>query len=189
MTALNTNFFLAVPLPDSVRMFMERRALQLKSELPFKSWTRPGDYHITLVFLGKGGFKQINQLKKELVPVIGRHSAYRITVDQIGTFGKKQQPRVLWAGVSADEAMDDLQRDLHNRCADLGFNLDDRPFKPHITLARKWDSQAELDPSKLGNTIDFDHEKGSWVANEVALYQTHPNQIPQYQALKLFSLR
>lgn len=189
MTALDSNFFLAVPLPDYVRTLLEQRALQLQSALPFKSWVRPGDYHITLVFLGKSGFKQINQLKTEMSRVVQRHSAFRVTIDKIDIFGKKTQPRVLWAGVSADEAMYDLQRDLQQTCARLGFDLDDRPFKPHITLARKWEGEDALDLSTLEKNMAFDNEIDSFVVKEMALFQSNPKQIPQYQALKLLSLQ
>lgn len=189
MNALNQHFFLALPLPDFMCTYLERQALQLQSEFPFKQWVRPSDYHITLVFLGAGGFKQINRLKQELGRVVRRHSATQITIDKLGTFGKRQQPRVLWAGISVDETMYNLQQELHQTCSDLGFELDQRPYKPHITLAKKWAGQDELDSARLENAIHFDDKRNSWVAKEVALYQTHPRQIPQYQVLKLFSLR
>lgn len=188
MSAPNKNFFLALPLPDFVRKLLEERAHQLRSEYSFKSWVSSADYHITLVFLGKEVFGDIKSFGKELSPVITHHPTFRIGLGRIGTFGKKGKPSVLWNGVRADKTMYDLQRDLHKKCTDLGFDLDDRPFHPHITLARKWNSTEKLDPSKLESNINGDEGTRSWTASEVVLYRSQPNTSPKYQVAERFPL-
>lgn len=188
MNASNPHYFLAVPLPDHVRRALGWWAEQLQARLPFKQWPHPQDYHITLAFLGASGFKQINQLKKEIGTVIQNHSSFPLSLDVPGTFGRSGQPSVLWAGVSSDGALYSLQRDIHKACQSAGFELDKRPYKPHITLAKRWMSQVGLDENELDKIVQPDDKKVGWNARDIVLYQIHPKRVPKYQPLKIFSL-
>src|SRR5699024_10771345 len=100
MNKLNTNYFLAVPLPESIQKRIRQHAIKLEQKYAFKSWVSFGDYHITLVFLGKIDPGYLNRLEDELAPTVEQHPTFRITVDRIGTFGKEDRPRVLWNGVA-----------------------------------------------------------------------------------------
>lgn len=183
----NTNFFLAVPLPSTVQEFLHRRALQLHSRYPFKSWVSFGDYHITLVFLGKMSDDKLHQLQEELTPVIASHADFNITINRLGTFGKNRHPSVLWYGITGNKEIHDLQSDMHRKCVEHGFDLDDRPYSPHITLARKWNGQGKFILPELGNPSDMD-EACSWMADEVVLFQSHPGKTPMYQVVERFKL-
>lgn len=180
------NFFLAIPLPDSVQTFLSGRASKLQKSYSFKTWAPLADYHITLIFLGKGISKCWDELEKELTPVIARYPAFRITLAGIGTFGKKQRPNVLWNGVTADEDLYRLHRDVHKKCSDFGLDLDERPFHPHITLARKWNHAEKLDPSRLHNVLVTGEDGCSWMADKVVLYRSSPNKVPKYRVVTDF---
>ena len=53
-----------------------------------------------------------------------------------GAFPNFRKPRVVWAGVDPDPRLELLQHDLEARCAALGYEVEGRPFRPHLTLAR-----------------------------------------------------
>jgi RNA 2',3'-cyclic 3'-phosphodiesterase len=60
--------------------------------------------------------------------------------------------------------------------------LDKRPFRPHITVARKWIGDhpfsiklVQQTPSK---TMDW-----TFQADTVTLYRTHMNRLPKYEAV------
>ncbi|HEU5139692.1 MAG TPA: RNA 2',3'-cyclic phosphodiesterase [Bacillales bacterium] len=179
------HFFIAVPLPDPVRKVLHREAEQLRGRVPYKQWPHPEDYHITLAFLGGAGFHKINELKKTVGLAVKDCDPSELTLNGLGTFGKKDQPRVLWAGVSADQKLFDLQNQVYEACVSVGFELDKRPYKPHITLAKKWKTNEKLDRGIL-NEVTV--EPLSWEVNGIVLYQIHPRRIPKYQPLKILPL-
>jgi len=182
------NYFLAVSLPQFIQKRIHQYAVKLEQKYPFKSWVSLGDYHITLVFLGKIDTGYLTELEQELSPVIEQHPAFHITVDRIGSFGKEEQPRVLWNGVVANKTLHMLQGDLYRKCAEFAFHLDERPFRPHITLARKWNGRVKLKPSELEGKFNMGAKACSWTANEVVLYRSRSKQTPMYQQVYKFSL-
>ncbi|HET7521815.1 MAG TPA: RNA 2',3'-cyclic phosphodiesterase [Bacillales bacterium] len=178
------HFFLAVPLPAHVREILERQAGQLRAKLPYKVWPHPQDYHITLVFLGAAGFQKVNEIKQRVAQTAKCCSSFTATLNGLGTFGKRKQPRVLWAGVSAGEELYDLQNKVAGACRSAGFETDARPYKPHITLAKTWAGTEVLDEKIFLSGP----ESVSWKVEEMALYQTHLRRNPKYQPLKIFPL-
>ena len=54
----------------------------------------------------------------------------------IGAFPNFRRPRVVWMGVSPEPKLELLHHDVEAAAAKLGFEMDGRPFRPHLTLAR-----------------------------------------------------
>jgi 2'-5' RNA ligase len=128
--------FIGLPLPqvyqDALGEIRRELARGLRSKL---TWTRPGNWHATLKFLG-----EVEQARAmELAAALGelRFEVFSLRAGGAGFFPDIRRPRVFWAGLAegAEEgarlaaAMDDL-------CAGLGFEREGRPFKAHLTLAR-----------------------------------------------------
>jgi 2'-5' RNA ligase len=58
-----------------------------------------------------------------------------------GTFGPHSAPRVLWVGLGGDvPALLALQSRLTDGLRNDAFPVEERPFSPHITLARRRDT-------------------------------------------------
>jgi 2'-5' RNA ligase len=54
----------------------------------------------------------------------------------VGAFPNFRRARVVWMGVESDPRLELLHHDLEVACGDAGFEVEGRPFRPHITLAR-----------------------------------------------------
>ncbi|MBU8905260.1 RNA 2',3'-cyclic phosphodiesterase [Desertibacillus haloalkaliphilus] len=188
MTNQKTHFFLALPLAIDVRESLARWSQQLAENVRFKTWVHPADLHITLAFLGHAEFPAINALKKQLTPVIAGHQSFSLAVDQLGTFGSKTSPRILWAGLNYDQALLDLQRDVRDVCNEIGFQLDQRPYRPHITLARRWLGDERFTNDELMKSMRPHDGVYEWQVREAVLYQTHMRRTPKYQPLTIFQL-
>lgn len=184
MSTATPHVFLAISLPPQVRQALHEQSRHIRGKLPYRTWPHPEDYHITLVFLGSADFGQIAELKQTVAPAVKRCSPFNIALNGIGTFGKKQQPRVLWAGVSAGRQLYDLQREVVRACRSAGFHPDERPYKPHITLAKKWTGQSTLDRTILTRRP----ANVSWSVRDIVLYRIHPGKQPKYEPLKIFPL-
>jgi 2'-5' RNA ligase len=90
--------------------------------------------HLTLVFLG--------EVAKEYQPAIAaivrratRRPGFVLTLDRVGSF---RRARVAWAGPSIEPPdLMELQAQLEGELRTAGFALEERPYRPHVTLARK----------------------------------------------------
>lgn len=185
MSESPAHFFLAVSLPSHMREVLRQRADLLKNRVDYKQWPDPQDYHITLAFLGAVEPGKISELKPVVLKAASQCAPFSISLNEWGTFGKQDQPRVLWAGVSAEQGLYDLQKMVCDACRSVGFELDTRPYRPHITLAKKWKGNGKLDKSALGTEI----ESASWQVKDIVLYQTHLRGTPKYEPVKFFPLR
>jgi len=131
--------FLAVPAdPD----WLESAALlsaHLKSSLPRASWTRRDAWHLTLKFLGEIPREAADRLAEELAPIAEAAPALRLESGGAVVFPPRGRPRVLGLGFapSADlEALCFLAASAETALRRAGLPPEDRPFHPHVTLAR-----------------------------------------------------
>lgn len=101
-------------------------------------WVPPEQWHITLVFCGEVEERVVPELRTRLARAAGRTPALSLRLTGAGTFPRQAaKARVLWVGL--DGEVRELSR-LAERCAAAarrcGIAIEDRPFRPHLTLAR-----------------------------------------------------
>ncbi len=131
--------FFAVELPEEVQAALGR----LHSNDPGRDyrWTDPALMHVTLAFLG-----QQPQDRLDLLRSVGKTAAAMskqggLKLGQPGTFGPRRAPRVLWVGLDGDLfALQMLHSNLNAGLKLAGFDVEDRAYSPHITLARRRES-------------------------------------------------
>ena len=92
-------------------------------------------YHITLAFIGESD--RLAEIKAVLDGV--NVSPFDISLEGIGSFGS-----TYYVAVTPTTVLCDMQRELCKRLRKQGFDIENRPFKPHITLARRY--KADMSP-------------------------------------------
>lgn len=118
---------------------------------PLRAASRPG-WHITLGFYGDGDDPAARAAV--LTAALTGLTAPRLRLHGCGTF-----PGVGWAGVQADQA-------LHRLALAAGAEAE-RPYTPHLTLARWRHEEQEAGSAALQVLRDYDSQW--WVATEVVL--------------------
>jgi RNA 2',3'-cyclic 3'-phosphodiesterase len=184
-----THYFLAVRLPDSTKDSLKKTCENLQKSLSFGRWVHPQDFHITLAFLGFANENQLASIKDLVPEYIQNEKAFALSISHLGTFGRKEQPRIFWAGVNESEVLQNLQQKIYLTCGNAGFQLEKRPFHPHITLARKWSGEESFQPAKLEQNNTFRKNPIEFQVTEVVLYKTNLLQTPKYENLITFSLQ
>ncbi|MBQ4899196.1 RNA 2',3'-cyclic phosphodiesterase [Paenibacillus sp. Marseille-P2973] len=180
--------FIAVPLPKSIKEAISAWTEPRKSDLAFSKWVHPSDYHITVQFLGDISPTRINDLQANLESITEGQKAFELNAREVGFFGRASNPRVLWAGVEGDmEHLKALQSAVAEGNRKLGFIPEDRPYSPHITLARKYAEDRRLSPEQLSGT-GSPPEFGSWTADAIVVYRTRMNKSPMYEEVGRISL-
>ena len=93
----------------------------------------PGNYHITLRYLGPLTREQ--QACAERVADRLRGEDFRLTLDRVGYWAG---PRVAWLGTGqVPAALERLVEALESGLEACGFEPERRPFQPHLTFLRK----------------------------------------------------
>jgi len=132
---LNMRAFLAIDLPETVRVALRQQQATFRAVSPDGRWTRPEGIHLTLKFLGEISDQQVTQALnalKELRPF----ETFATEVKGFGFFPDARRPRVFWAGVATSPNLVALAEQAEHAMEKLGFVREDRPFTPHLTLAR-----------------------------------------------------
>lgn len=98
------------------------------------------NWHVTLAFLGETARERRRAFEAAAESVAA--SPFDLTLDRLGYF---HRPRVLWLGAdTVPEHLAALHADLNALLAEQGFEPDRRPFKAHLTLARKMPPPGDL---------------------------------------------
>jgi RNA 2',3'-cyclic 3'-phosphodiesterase len=135
--------FLAInPLPDVRRAVIEATS-QLRDAAPGLAWVDEPRLHLTLKFLGEQPETAVAPLADALDRVAARHRAFAVEVEEVGAFPNFRRARVVWMGVHREPRLELLHHDVEVACEQLGFALEGRAFRPHLTLARVRDRATE----------------------------------------------
>lgn len=132
--------------------------LSYKSERDIK-WVKKGNLHLTLQFIGDTSEPNIEKLKNLASNI--DFSPFQIKPVKLGAFPYLGKPRVIWVGVKEDSnRLMKLQKDVQDISLTIGAKQDDKPYHPHITLARVKGrlSSDYLDSLKKHKDIEFEEQ-------------------------------
>lgn len=129
--------FIALGISDEVRRAAAKLQRAIRETGAQVSCPAPENLHFTVAFLGATPPSLIGELSARLDAVAREIPAFELEVCGVGFFGPPHAPRVVWAGVAGVPPA--LVR-LHEACQkillELKFSIEDRPFRPHLTLGR-----------------------------------------------------
>lgn len=132
-----TRTFLAIELPDVARAALTRERDALAREFPAIRWVNPASIHLTLAFLGEIDGEALQAATDAAQEAARTARPFSLAITGLGSFGSLRAPRVVWAGVTGEvAALQRLQATLVDALARRGFPREERPFSPHLTLAR-----------------------------------------------------
>jgi 2'-5' RNA ligase len=131
--------FCAIDLSVGVRASLIGQIKRLREAVPYAqaSWSRAENTHLTLKFLGEIQTSKLSRLSNAVSRAVAGAASFQVKVEETGVFPKPTAPRVLWIGVKDESGkLAKLQSRLEEECSREGFATEDRPFHPHLTIAR-----------------------------------------------------
>jgi len=126
--------FAAVDIPAEVTHALDALISQLRPAARIK-WSPASNLHITTKFIGEWPDARLHELN-EALRALPRRRPIPIEVRELGFFPNSRSPRVFWAGVHAPAELGELARETDAALHRLGVEREQRPFSPHLTLAR-----------------------------------------------------
>ncbi|MBV6469893.1 RNA 2',3'-cyclic phosphodiesterase [Nitrospirales bacterium NOB] len=179
--------FLAVALPATIRRALSTLQQDLKQRLdPVAgrqvrlSWVRPDAMHLTLRFLGDTPEDVIDLLRLGVEEAAQGQRAVTVPLQRLGAFPRPQQPRVLWVGPSESwergpeaQRLAALHRAVEVCCRSAGFAPEERPFSPHLTVARIKEGERQAGQALAqGAVLDRPVELGELPVDAILLMKS-----------------
>ena len=168
--------FVAIEVPKPVQALLKPVQIHLQSEIRKASWTKSGNFHLTLKFLGDVHSEAIDAVSEAVENVAATQPRFSIEFGGIGAFPTFARPRVIWIGVKHGAAtVSHLAKAVNLQLKSLGFPTDNR-FHPHLTLGRL---RSPMNLQRLKSILrKYDTIDGTTVSvNEITVMQSqlHPN--------------
>jgi RNA 2',3'-cyclic 3'-phosphodiesterase len=176
--------FIGIPLAASVIEQLEKVSMRHRVEKDGLRWSTPESWHITLQFLGSTSDIQYECVVARLRAL---HSApVPIELDELGFFDRAG---IFFAGVALTPELLALQRQVTAATLPCGFTPEERPYHPHITLARSKGRRNAVGLDTLKAKIRHQPKFSRFVAEEFLLYEsfTRPTG-SQYETRERFHL-
>jgi len=126
--------FVGIDLDDEIRTKIARLLEGVRGFAADVHWVRPESLHITLKFIGEQKPEQVVAITERLQLVEGKRAEVRFA--GYGFFPTAKAPRVFWIGIQAGPELVELASGVDSALAELQIPREERPFSPHLTLAR-----------------------------------------------------
>ncbi|MDD4569283.1 MAG: RNA 2',3'-cyclic phosphodiesterase [Tepidanaerobacteraceae bacterium] len=122
----------------------------------FKTYTSKGTFtyrenlHLTLVFLGEVNVSKIDRIKAAMdrIPSL----PFTITMRGISHFSRFGGD-IYWVGIDKNKDLIDIYKRLSDELTSMGFAIDKREFKPHLTLGRRIIAKDTFDENQFSDSI------------------------------------
>ena len=182
--------FIAITPPATIQQKVTevREAFQ-HSNLPWR-WVRAEHIHLTLKFFGNVPMERISAIAQAMERASHEQTAFPLRATSLGCFPHASRPRVLWIGLDdPSQALGPLYERLTSACLSLGFPAEERPFHPHLTLARV---QNKGPSNQLFSTLDRHQNRGfgEFLVTRIYLYKSQINRGgPAYTILRSMALQ
>lgn len=179
--------FVAVWPPPGVVDELRAALAEVSAAARQLRWTLPQQWHLTLAFLGEVADDRRPDLERRLARVAARHHPVALRLSGAGQFGD----RVLVAKLAGDlPAIKRLAASAGAAARRAGIPVPDRPYRPHLTLARTGTAGAgELRPL-AAQLAAFD--SAPWTATELDLVHSRlgrgPGRRAEYQTVASWPL-
>ncbi len=121
--------FVGIEFPPELKL----RLSLLQSGVTGAKWVDPGNFHLTLRFIGEVDEGTAADVDETLLRLKAR--PFSLQLAGAGVFGNGK-PRQLWIGVDREPALSTLQSKIEQALIRAGLPPEPRKFAPHVTLAR-----------------------------------------------------
>ena len=162
--------FIALQLPPALVEHLKRVSAQLQGLDLQGRFVRPESVHLTLKFLGDIEESRVDRFAARIEHCCQQCEAFELEAGGVGVFPNLKRPRVVWVGLRAGRELTELHRCLEDSLSQEGFEADQRPFHPHLTLLRL---KSQRNAAKLASFIDrAAHQSLKFPVKEVHLFQS-----------------
>lgn len=128
--------FVALPCPPGLNGEIEAALCDWRRLDAAVKWADPSKLHLTLRFLGEASPEKLRALHRRLRESAAASAPILYCTGPTGAFPGWNRPRVLWLGLEDSGSLGRLAESVESAARAAGFESEERPFRPHLTLGR-----------------------------------------------------
>ncbi|WP_075620106.1 RNA 2',3'-cyclic phosphodiesterase [Paenisporosarcina indica] len=177
------HYFIGFKIPEKEAQQLDHVRSTWNLQATHKVIPHSSDLHITLLYLGAVEDETMQRLSERLTDLQETCTSFDLTINGIASFGSHRNPRVVYVSVEEESKLKLLQTNVKMIAESLNFKVDQKPFVPHITLAKKWIGKEDL------NMEDKQVDQMNFMIKQFSIYSIHPQKIPSYHAIKTIELK
>jgi len=163
--------FVGIAVDERVRQRVAEVQEQLTKSLAPIRWVAKENLHLTLKFLGPVQETRVAPITDTLAKALSNQECVCLSVNGLGVFPSMRRARILWAGLLG-QGLERLAQCVEEQLEPLGFERENRPFQPHLTLGR-WRVPAK-DQAAIRAALGQHehHDFGDFSVDHVNLFQS-----------------
>ena len=165
--------FLAIAPPDGLNREIARLQGRLQRIVTGNiRWVKPEGLHLTLKFFGDVSAMEVEQISAACGQAAAADAPFTLSLRGLGTFPSAKRPRVVYLEMEGDtKRLTVFQAKLEKKLSEMSFPREERPFLPHLTLAR---IKTLSEPDSLLRELSASsaYEAGQFTASELCLFKS-----------------
>lgn len=172
---MNHRVFLAIDIPQNIISAIQKKQQEMKLHAPpIIRWTKPNLLHITLKFEGELKQADLEPLCHDLHHAFFSFNPFTLEYQTLGVFPDLRKPRILWLGITHNDALFYLVRTVESIFNTLGYRPENRPFQAHLTIGRFNNhlSQSEIQDFSACLESQKDKFHAQQTVDHVTLYES-----------------
>jgi len=147
--------FIAVEIPLEIQRNIHRETAVFRKGIDsLVRWVPAENMHLTVKFLGDVSPSNVEFLIQMLRNEAENVHCFSIHLAGLGAYPSLKRPRVLYIGMQAPAGLDALQRGIEASSRRLGYESEERPFSPHLTLGRVKQNVTASEQQKIRHAIE-----------------------------------
>lgn len=179
--------FLSIDLKNNLQEKVYEIEKEFKKIDAKISYVEAKNLHITLKFFGGLDEAGIPKISEKIEEVLENYEPFGINIRGCGAFPSEDHIKVLWVGTDDNKIIIQLQEDIDNALAEIGFEKD-KNFSTHVTFGRmkspKGKKEVKEEIEKYSN-----REIGTMNVKEIKLKKsTLTPEGPVYEDVKVYKL-
>jgi 2'-5' RNA ligase len=147
--------FIAVEIPHEIQQSIHKAAASFRQATgPLIRWVPAENMHLTLKFLGDISPSNVDMLTQMLRAEADSSHCFNLRVGGLGSFPNPRRPRVIYIGIQAPAELEALFHRVESASRRLGYESEERPFSPHLTIGRVKQDATATDQQKIRQSLE-----------------------------------
>lgn len=128
--------FIAIKFPKNIDNALQCIMKDLRAQGVRGNFSRSENLHLTLAFLGDvKGPRYVTEAMQAV-----QREPFELTLGETGNFRD-----IYWIGLKESKELSDYVGSLRNELKSRNIWFDEKPFRPHITLVRRFEQTGPID--------------------------------------------
>lgn len=185
---MSHRLFVAIELDKGAVKGLERFCDRLQTEYELDDraikWVKASSMHLTLKFLGDVDDREIPSVCNTLNQVVSQFDPFEFEIANCGCFPPKGAARIVWVGINkGQEDLKALAEAIDMACNEIGFTLENKPYRAHLTLARIKQAKLGFEAREAIEKVEPFSLANQSVGQVVLIDSTRSRNGPEYTSM------